>query len=504
MTMQESPLFNLDPIDPSHLTIGKPLVRTLVRADGCVLLRDGHVLRPSDVSLLQAHAREGIYAVSEGAGISTGTRPHRPSASDTLPMPPSRLEPRPVSDLIAGERLERSVYDEGGRLLLPAGSEISAALLDRLTARGAQSIFQLKDGTPEQPIPHRFQLLNPRIARALNLRASAVASEFVLPARHTPPRKQASLSQLREQTMMGVEMYRDILARMPDITFDLLRGRRRGLTAAFDVASQFAYLASIDRGVLPAIVSHGKRADDYLHGHGLNACLLAMNTVRTMGVSREQIIYMGMGALLQDVGMMYVPEELRMAPRQLTDYERQEVQNHPTYALSLLEKFEDVSETTLFVAYQCHERPNGKGYPQRKFSDSIHPFAKLAAVTDAYAAMTATRPHRHAREPYDAVVTILNGMSRGEFDSGAVRAFLDTVALFPVGSKVKLTNGEIARVIRANLDHYTRPTVVLLDRQGEESNDEIDLSSCLDLDILQPVSDAGRKSRPGTLVDSAA
>jgi len=115
--------------------------------------------------------------------------------------------------------------------------------------------------------------------------------------------------------------------------------------------------------------------------------------------------------------------------------------------------------------------------------------------------MTRPRPYRPAQTPYEATRAILIDGSVQKFDQTLVRAFLDAVSLFPIGSVVELNTGTRARVIRANADHHTRPIVERLDDRGQPLGQIIDLSSESDVKVVrayaQPdVPTAGPRGEP--------
>ncbi len=115
----------------------------------------------------------------------------------------------------------------------------------------------------------------------------------------------------------------------------------------------------------------------------------------------------------------------------------------------------------------------------------IHPYARVVAAADAYAAMCSNRPHRNGRSPYQAMEILLKQASRDLFDRGVIRTFLDCMSLFPVGSYVKLSNGQAAKVVHANPGLHTRPVVLLLDRDGSESDIELDLGRDDTVQVVQ-------------------
>ena len=166
--------------------------------------------------------------------------------------------------------------------------------------------------------------------------------------------------------------------------------------------------------------------------------------------------------------------------------------------LDCLEKVRGLSDLSLIVAYQIHERGDGSGYPRQRHRTTIHPLARLAAIADTYAAITAHRPHRTARGPYEAMEILLRETSRDRFDRQVMRSFLDCISLFPIGSQVRLSDGQFAKVLRANPGLHTKPAVVPLQGDGTESGTELDLSCQHDVVVIQALGDGDEPAGAGT------
>ncbi len=147
-----------------------------------------------------------------------------------------------------------------------------------------------------------------------------------------------------------------------------------------------------------------------------------------------------------------------------------------------------MSLTSRMVAYQIHERCNGNGYPRNRQASMIHQAAKVAAVADVYVALVSPRSHRPALMPYYAVEHLIYGVKDGQFDSSAVRALLKTISLFPIGSYIKLSDHRVARVIRANPEHFGRPVVeVWSPDKLDQASEVVDLSENSQIAIQGPV-----------------
>jgi HD-GYP domain-containing protein (c-di-GMP phosphodiesterase class II) len=225
--------------------------------------------------------------------------------------------------------------------------------------------------------------------------------------------------------------------------------------------------------------------DEYLFQHGMNVAMLSITVAHTMGFNRDQVFDVGLGAMFQDIGMLRVPEQIRLAKRAITPDERLVIERHPISAADILERAGSLGQTALMVAYQAHERVDHSGYPRRRGGQFIHPLARIVNVADTYAALTCTRPHRPAITPYEAIVKILQAARDGHFDRRVVRGFVDCLSLFPVGSYVQLSDGTVARVMRSSGAQHTRPTVVPLNADGTETDIELDMKMLSGLEVVK-------------------
>ncbi|MCU0610026.1 MAG: HD-GYP domain-containing protein [Chitinispirillaceae bacterium] len=228
------------------------------------------------------------------------------------------------------------------------------------------------------------------------------------------------------------------------------------------IVKQFTRTFVTDRNILLNIAGFKPKSGEYLYYHSLNVCLLALNVAASYGYSEEQVVEIGMGGLLHDIGMLLVPKEIREKPTRYTKEEWYEIQKHPMLGLHLLERLRGMPERIAFVAYQVHERENGSGYPKQRQGRTIHRYAKMVQVADVYEAMTAPRKHRPPVIPYDGMNKILQMSKAGLLPIDAVKAFVEYVSLFPVGSLVELSDHRIAKVVQANKAAVSRPAVTIL------------------------------------------
>ena len=198
----------------------------------------------------------------------------------------------------------------------------------------------------------------------------------------------------------------------------------------------------------------------YPSQHALSVAMLAMSVGTTMGWDEPTLLDLGVGCLVHDVGMLGVDRSVYENRRILGPADLAEIAKHPVHVFGILGSHLDrISPAAQMVAYQMHERCNGTGYPRGYTSDRIHDLAKVAAVADVFVALVSPRPHRPGMVAHHALKKILQDANRCVYDADAVRGLLNTVSLFPIGSYVALSDGQVGRVIRAGTGQYDRPIV---------------------------------------------
>lgn len=210
--------------------------------------------------------------------------------------------------------------------------------------------------------------------------------------------------------------------------------------------------------------------------------VLGMAIAMELDWDEQQVRELGECGLVHDWGLYRLDEKIRLQQDALTDSERKEMQQHPLYTFEMLSKMQKVSDAVRIAAAQVHEKLDGTGYPRGLKEDQIHPYAKVLHVADAYVSLTEETWGRPAYISYDVMVYLLSQVKNRSIWIDAVRALLNVVALFPIGSHVQLSDGSEARVIRRGIGVYTEPVV---QRVGADRTLRIDQGHSSIVDLSQ-------------------
>ncbi|MBN1578958.1 MAG: HD domain-containing protein [Chitinispirillaceae bacterium] len=413
-----------------------------------------------------------------------------------------------INDLIEGHVTEADYYSSKGQLLIARGEVITGQHLTLLRRRNIFEIhlhYQETRGTPPLPLVKisggivadapspvdgvlpaaeqsslgkwQFkegregyeQLLTNRsldgLDRALKLKRISdrpLGRAFCFSMRqqflfHRPITYKAGIAQI----------YADSLDKIKIILNRLVGGMTVDTGKIRSLVERFVDPFLNDRNILLCIASQKVDRYDPLYNHALNVCLLSMNLAAAADYSEEQVILIGMGALLHDIGMLLIPQSIRFKEGRLNEEEWYEIRKHPLFGLHIIDRMLHIPDATKYITYQIHERENGKGYPKQRSGHLIHNFAKIAQIADIFDAVSSPRPYRPAYTPYKGVEMLIKMGKQKLISEAYVNTMLKSVSLFPVGSMVELSDGRIAQVIAANEYHLARPLVsVVAERNG--------------------------------------
>jgi len=221
-----------------------------------------------------------------------------------------------------------------------------------------------------------------------------------------------------------------------------------------------------------------QKKDDYLYHHSLASSVWATILGRQVGLNREDLDLLSLGAMVLDVGKTLVPDEILSKPDQLSAEETKIMQRHVRFGLDILNEAGGVDSRVIDMVAYHHERFNGTGYPSGCQGSDIPVFGRIAGIVDAYDAMITLRPYAKPVSSYDALRK-LQKLADVEFQAEIVEQFTRAIGVFPTGTLVELNTGEVGIVTKQNRIRRLRPEVMVImdsDKQLLENFRVIDLN----------------------------
>jgi HD-GYP domain-containing protein (c-di-GMP phosphodiesterase class II) len=225
-----------------------------------------------------------------------------------------------------------------------------------------------------------------------------------------------------------------------------------------------------------------KNRDLYTSQHSMNVCILAIALGRQINLSVGELNNVGLCGMMHDMGKMRVPLDILNKPGKLEPDELKIMQSHAELGWKLLQSNSGMYSGAIEVAYCHHERLDGTGYPRKLTGENITPYTRIVTIVDMYDAITSNRIYQKGRAHFEAINTMTK-MCGTQLDSGLTYKFIECLGIYPPGSIVEMSNGEIAIVVETNKKKSLKPKVILLLDEHKKYRSErmIDLSK-MDLD----------------------
>lgn len=199
-----------------------------------------------------------------------------------------------------------------------------------------------------------------------------------------------------------------------------------------------------------------QKSDEYLLEHSLNCSILMAMFASHLEFDTDRIEELSLAALLMDIGMANIPEDIVNKQGKLTKNEIDIISTHVDIGVDIVERCGDVSDVIRDVIFSHHERLDGSGYPDGKSADDISQYVRMAAIVDSFDAMTTKRAHQKSMTATAALKGLLGD---DRYDQLLVQKFIQCMSVHPVGSLVKLTNDRLAIVVKSNKSSPLQPVV---------------------------------------------
>lgn len=207
-------------------------------------------------------------------------------------------------------------------------------------------------------------------------------------------------------------------------------------------------------------LSRVREKDEYTYSHSVRSAVWAILFGRHIGMPKAELDILAMGVLLKDIGKTRIPEHLiykaNRSPAEQDAYEK-----FIDYGVEILRKLPDVKPRVTSVVKSHCERVNGSGFPSHLRGDKIPLLGKIAGIVTFYDETTNPRGQDKPLSPSKAVAKLYE--QRGiEFQEEMVVEFIRAIGLYPTGTQVELSTGEVAVVVEQNFERRLKPIVMVV------------------------------------------
>jgi HD-GYP domain-containing protein (c-di-GMP phosphodiesterase class II) len=208
-------------------------------------------------------------------------------------------------------------------------------------------------------------------------------------------------------------------------------------------------------------VARMREQDSATYGHGLQVSVYLTSFGRHLGFPKTQLLQLAEIGLLLDIGKIKLPRALLEKQGRLTPDEFEEAKSHVAKGLDILKQTPNFHPEVLEAIGQHHERMNGSGYPWGLSGNQIGIYGRMAGIVDCFAALTSQRPYAAAASSYEALRSITS-WAGDFFHEPLVQQFVSSVGVFPVGSLIELSSGEVAVVVEHSKVRRLKPRVLVV------------------------------------------
>lgn len=306
-----------------------------------------------------------------------------------------------IESVEPGNVLAKGIFASDGRALLNAGVQLTPSMLSKLRTIGVTQLY-IED--------HRFQ----------DIHMPDVISE-----------------ETRRAALKNVAELVHVIQNGKDFAFKNMQ------TSVQNIVSEIL----LNREVLLDL-GDIRTKDNELFIHALNVCLMSVVTGINLDLTHIQLYDLAVGAILHDIGKWIKDEDEVVAQES----------DHTWRGFNYLRKKREISILSAHVALQHHEHIDGTGKPRGVLGDELHIFGKIVAVANYYDNLISPFTSTKALHPYEATEHLM-GLAGKKFDHEVVRQFLRSVAIYPTGTSVKLTTGEIGVIVEQHKGLPARPVI---------------------------------------------
>ncbi len=325
----------------------------------------------------------------------------------------------PTLCLREGMVLAKSLYGEDGSLLLQAGQPLKSSYISHIARNGFQGVYIRDQLSKEIEIKAVIddELRNSAVKMVRDLFIQTMTTGIT---KNTADQIKRVVNDIVEEIIEN----KDVMVNMIDL----------------------------------------KSYDNYTYYHSVNVGVLSIVVGVAAGMNHTELYQLGLGALLHDIGKVFIDKKIIDKAGPLTPEEFAKVKRHPRIGYEYLMKaYLDLPVPALMGVLQHHERMDGSGYPEGLSADDVSPFSRIIAIADVFDAMTSDRPYRSAMMPSEVMEYLMGGAGT-LFDPDLVCLFTRRVAAFPLGTCVHLSNGMTGIVVENYEDCCLRPKVKVLSR----------------------------------------
>lgn len=361
----------------------------------------------------------------------------------------------PVNCITQETTLAKTLYNASGNILLKKGSNITKSLLQKIKNAGISTLY-IDDGYSEIEIE---DIVKPELKFA----AIKTIKETFKSIEHDLNKKLVADQELNKRLKAKVmNKYLSSIKNVGNAIIDDILKSHSLLINVIDI----------------------KHSSEFAYEHALNVAILCLVTGIELRMNRHDLLTLFTGAIMHDLGKVFVSEDTLRAGDDMTEEELEEYQTHPQKGYDYVRENKGFAATAKIVILQHHEHFDGSGYPNGTYGRNIHKNARITAICNTYDRMVSDFDGSPAVPANEAIEYIM-GNAGTKFDFDIANTFVRKINPYPIGTLVDLSSGRTAVIVGTNPDFPLRPIIQILEMNGANviKRETIDMLTQTDITI---------------------
>jgi putative nucleotidyltransferase with HDIG domain len=269
------------------------------------------------------------------------------------------------------------------------------------------------------------------------------------------------LRQLRENITRCTRNYERTVRNVPNLMKQMMTGSKEAIADAREAVGEMVDTFLGDTDAIVHLINI-KEQEEGIYHHSLNVSVLAIMLGKKAKLNPAQLHELGMGALFHDLGKNRIEKKVLKKKGALTRAETTIIQLHPKYGHEILTKSGVRDEEVLRMVLEHHEHCNGTGYPQGLKGGNISPLARILRIVDSYDNLCNHPDAALRMTPYEALSHMYTRL-KPQIDLELFSVFIRSMGIYPPGTVVQLSNGDMGIIISINPDNPLKPSLLLYD-----------------------------------------
>lgn len=269
------------------------------------------------------------------------------------------------------------------------------------------------------------------------------------------------LRKLRANLTECTRNYDRTIKNMPHLMKQMMTGSREAIADAREAVGGMVDTFLGDTDAIVHLINI-KEQEGGIYHHSLNVSVLAIMLGQKAKLAPGELHELGMGALFHDVGKSRIENKVLKKKGALTRAETAVIQLHPQYGFEIMSKSGIRDEGVLRVVMEHHEQLNGMGYPLGLRGEKVSNLARIVRIVDCYDNLCNGADVEKRMTPYEAL-SHMYARLQNQIDADLFSIFVRSMGIYPPGTVVQLTNGEMGIIISINPDNPLKPSLLLYD-----------------------------------------